>query len=756
MCRFRVKLINLWLTLKCSEKRPKKLLTTFNDASKTSKGKQRDLEYVEKIFDGLKQLIENKKKEVLTEIAEEYEQFLQRTKAGATTADRVIRELHTFNGKLEMMEEDLAVSENYEYLKQRMDLLREEFRLNKERFEELRMANKKAQKDARKDVKIANQKELEEYITISIEGAFKLRDGVRRPTKLTEYMNTEPAQRMPIIRNDCEKHQDSSLNSSSPIGRRQFRNPVVKNVIRGESRDRVRKSSLLKHTSPTIPRNVKREDASGPLRRAGSHIRAKSSLSKLNKTCDNTSVGGGGKYQDNPQDRTSTVTTSSSSRNDQQRRESKLTVTTSPDGEKSSRNSIFSHLVLESSPSLNRAYSQSPQRPYRNIHKVEERLKKIQSVYNRFDTEHVHGDDNSTEADPNELKLFSSETKDEISSIGARSSSPGVHSQILSLNRAKTMILEREHPKLFFLELNSQNLYIYDIYIKAWHKYVLEIDFAFDHDSRSVFTPDGKLYITGGLRENAHVNEVYMFDTSNPKCGRHGGYKLRELKPMFTGRSSHALVYCQGKLYALGGSTHQHEKDNRCEVYDIAHNTWFRLSPMNYGRFYHSACNWDDESIFIFGGWAKSLDHITDAQQVVEKYDISANRWWRVKVRAWHDPSKEHRYFGGAIPWNGGDDLSTIQYSDTQILLFGGRHAKSRSLTSDNFLFDVNTYEIRKLNIELSGSSSFIGGAYKFRESEVDSEKRYQADNDEFLIYSMDEMRNVNCFNSRTRQWEIV
>ncbi len=86
--------------------------------------------------------------------------------------------------------------------------------------------------------------------------------------------------------------------------------------------------------------------------------------------------------------------------------------------------------------------------------------------------------------------------------------------------------------------------------IEPWKFKVMQmnIDFKIPHFHKSIITPFGDIYLSGGSNpDNIHVklNKFYIVD-----------FQYRTLNPvadMIIPRSSHCLCYMDGYIYAIGG-----------------------------------------------------------------------------------------------------------------------------------------------------------------------------------------------------------
>lgn len=93
------------------------------------------------------------------------------------------------------------------------------------------------------------------------------------------------------------------------------------------------------------------------------------------------------------------------------------------------------------------------------------------------------------------------------------------------------------------------------------------------------------------------------------------------LAPMSVPRVKIKGIYCQGRLYAMGG---QHGSMlQSCEAYDIASNTWSPVAPLPCPNMLYSAITWRDSLIFLMGGFDAG-ENWTDSVRV---YNPSTNTW---------------------------------------------------------------------------------------------------------------------------------
>lgn len=145
---------------------------------------------------------------------------------------------------------------------------------------------------------------------------------------------------------------------------------------------------------------------------------------------------------------------------------------------------------------------------------------------------------------------------------------------------------------------------------------------------------------------------------------------------MVTARESHALVCLNAKyMFAIGSRVSKQSAS--CEVYDFEHDSWTKISSLNHGRYYCSACSFNKRFIYVIGGINKN-----GIINTIEKYDsfIHESKWQVLNLVG---PYWEGRYFCGSH-----------QFSENKILIFGGFSGSAMTCTS--YELDVVAVEVRE------------------------------------------------------------
>ena len=126
------------------------------------------------------------------------------------------------------------------------------------------------------------------------------------------------------------------------------------------------------------------------------------------------------------------------------------------------------------------------------------------------------------------------------------------------------------------------------------------------------------IVVVGGRDENNQLLasvEVYHYQTSFNKW--------RTISALKHQRYGHALVSCDGYLYAIGGWD-GHKSSSSVEQLDDLEGEWINIEPMQTPRTDLAAVNCDG-MVYAVGG--RSGDDYSKILKTVEKYDSSANKW---------------------------------------------------------------------------------------------------------------------------------
>jgi len=146
----------------------------------------------------------------------------------------------------------------------------------------------------------------------------------------------------------------------------------------------------------------------------------------------------------------------------------------------------------------------------------------------------------------------------------------------------------------------------YNIDIDRKTREVLNIDFNIPIRFCSIATKDGRIFITGGAKDNQRSsNSAYEYVEGN----------LILLPNMQNPREGHCLAAIDSSfIYAIGSRLYNTSKT--CEVYSTQQNNWTVQPELNRNRYLSTAVTLQERYIYVFGGYEPN---VTD----IEKLDTS-------------------------------------------------------------------------------------------------------------------------------------
>jgi len=299
---------------------------------------------------------------------------------------------------------------------------------------------------------------------------------------------------------------------------------------------------------------------------------------------------------------------------------------------------------------------------------------------------------------------------------------------------------------LHFFEANSKNLYLIPVAdVEAGnpqcHKIELNIKTDIPIRHRSVITPIGDIFLTGGSRGDEQLAYTYKLNYLN-------GALLPKRLMAYT-RKSHGFCYLDGYLYALGGYNDDLGSLAFCERYDIAHDKWTPIANMNHASSSPSICTFRNQYIFKFGG----LTGVAAVAELIEKYDVKTDKWSVYQVR---NSQEELNKLDFKIYWLS----ASCQINDNNILVFGGCDENNIG-ARQCFLFEVNetdefgggtTCNIRKRNtLALPYAAGFWNGQCIVENGKMYSLQNELMEQDSAMAH--EDSRNLLIFDSNA--WKI-
>jgi hypothetical protein len=140
----------------------------------------------------------------------------------------------------------------------------------------------------------------------------------------------------------------------------------------------------------------------------------------------------------------------------------------------------------------------------------------------------------------------------------------------------------------------------------------LSINFKIPRWHRSIMTPSGDIYLTGGVsvdETEKKLRNCFFFDF--------GRYTLIPTAQMNFARSGHGICYLKDFIYVAGGFGENNEFTESCEKYSIQNNEWINIARLNLRANNACLCSFRDRFIYKFGG--KSAENMLN--KTIERYD---------------------------------------------------------------------------------------------------------------------------------------
>jgi hypothetical protein len=250
---------------------------------------------------------------------------------------------------------------------------------------------------------------------------------------------------------------------------------------------------------------------------------------------------------------------------------------------------------------------------------------------------------------------------------------------------------------LHFFPFEEKNLFFVDLErIKGNNETIfepipLEIDFRIPNFHKSIITPQGDIFLTGGsIPDNSgrKSNGNFIFDWS--------ANTLRGLPNMINGRSSHGMCYANGMIYVVGGFLNGQTFTTKCEKYNIQSRNWKQITNLNFNTVACSLTSYNQKYLFKFGGLIDGLL----INNYIERYDILHDNWIVIEPKFNNNESLMKQ---NLKDFKLTSTSAAVQINKNEIMVFGGYHQDNQAsptcflLSSENE--DDNSYEIKKVDV---------------------------------------------------------
>ena len=172
------------------------------------------------------------------------------------------------------------------------------------------------------------------------------------------------------------------------------------------------------------------------------------------------------------------------------------------------------------------------------------------------------------------------------------------------------------HNQMIWFEFKTNRICFYDFTSKKWIPGLNLSNYSFLGYFRTAQLPDGSTLITGGSDSKDTIfNTVVLYQVDG---------RILPKSNMKMARRAHSCVYTNGFVYVFGGVNNKGFLQD-CERYNVQTNSWDIIDKMSKKRTLSSCCNFNADSIFVFGGYSDDEKKELD---LIERYDIKNNRFF--------------------------------------------------------------------------------------------------------------------------------
>lgn len=283
-----------------------------------------------------------------------------------------------------------------------------------------------------------------------------------------------------------------------------------------------------------------------------------------------------------------------------------------------------------------------------------------------------------------------------------------------------------QHPKiLHWFEWEKRDLHLFDVTTYTHRTVRLAIYFKIPPFSRSIMTPEGKIFLMGGEDPEAGPKREVFFCSLQ---GLNTDLTLHTRAPMLTKRYDFALCQLNGDIYVIAGKDGNGEVIGSVERYDVSKDQWTAIAPVNKRRYAASAVGMAEfEKIYLFGGRS---DGGTGMAEEIEEYDLTKDAWKSLKLRGGHifEPMEV---------------CAAIQVGSGKILVFGGTDSSTED-SERSFLFSPLEGRFEKVG-SLKKPHVFVSLPFLHGNNVFAVGNEYHVKN-----------RNIHRFDIEAGSWEIL
>ncbi len=221
--------------------------------------------------------------------------------------------------------------------------------------------------------------------------------------------------------------------------------------------------------------------------------------------------------------------------------------------------------------------------------------------------------------------------------------------------------------KIHSFQWKSRQIHTYNLMSGELETTLIDTNFNIPLFSRSIAIENGDIYLTGGLVKPYYLKTTFFLDEASSTLVKKADMNLP--------RADHSLIYLAGYIYAIGSYVHN-KCNNTCERYDIYKNKWTPIASLNTGRAGVGLCSVDNSYLYAFGGRNEQRVILS----AIECYNIATDEWKEI----------EYSQKDNWIPCY----MSLAhQISENEILIFGGKSAKTQLVSKESYIYNIEDGE---------------------------------------------------------------
>lgn len=167
---------------------------------------------------------------------------------------------------------------------------------------------------------------------------------------------------------------------------------------------------------------------------------------------------------------------------------------------------------------------------------------------------------------------------------------------------------------------------------------------------KSIITPEGQIYLTGGSDKGNKLGAIYRYNEER--------HTLEHEAILQVPRSSHSICYMHGHIYLIGGFKEGNQACRDCQTFNVSTKVTKSIEPLCFPSANGSATGFNNKYIFKFGG----VHNRVEPSNHIEMYSLKDNVW--IEIDPAIEQVNDHFWL---LSFS-----ACVQINPTEIFVFGG------------------------------------------------------------------------------------